>query len=47
MHTLNGSGVAVGRLAAAILENGQQEAGSIVIPRALVSYFGAERIAVP
>ena len=47
VHTLNGSVVAVGRLAAAILENGQQEDGSVVIPRALVPYFGAERIAVP
>jgi seryl-tRNA synthetase len=47
VHTLNGSGVAVGRLAAAILENNQQSDGSVVIPRALVSYFGAERIAVP
>lgn len=47
VHTLNGSGVAVGRLAAAILENGQQQDGSVVIPRALVPYFGAERIAVP
>jgi seryl-tRNA synthetase len=46
VHTLNGSGVAIGRLAAAILENGQQEDGSVVIPRALVPYFGAERIAV-
>jgi seryl-tRNA synthetase len=47
VHTLNGSGVAVGRLAAAILENNQQNDGSVVIPRALVPYFGAERIAVP
>ena len=47
VHTLNGSGVAVGRLAAAILENNQQADGSVVIPRALVPYFGAERIAVP
>ncbi len=47
VHTLNGSGVAVGRLAAAILENNQQIDGSVVIPRALVPYFGAERIAVP
>jgi seryl-tRNA synthetase len=44
VHTLNGSGVAVGRLAAAILENNQQPDGSVAIPRALVSYFGAERI---
>ncbi len=47
VHTLNGSGVAVGRLAAAIIENNQQADGSVVIPRALVPYFGAERIAVP
>ena len=47
VHTLNGSGVAVGRLAASILENNQQSDGSVVIPRALVPYFGAERIAVP
>ncbi|PIR19327.1 MAG: serine--tRNA ligase [Elusimicrobia bacterium CG11_big_fil_rev_8_21_14_0_20_64_6] len=46
VHTLNGSGVAVGRLAAAILENNQQADGSVAIPRALVPYFGAERIAV-
>ena len=46
VHTLNGSGVAVGRLAAAILENNQQADGSVVIPRALVTYFGAESIAV-
>ena len=45
VHTLNGSGVAVGRLAAAILENFQLVDGSIAIPRALVPYFGAERIA--
>jgi seryl-tRNA synthetase len=46
VHTLNGSGVAVGRLAASILENNQQADGSVVIPRALVPYFGADRIAV-
>jgi seryl-tRNA synthetase len=46
VHTLNGSGVAVGRLAAAILENFQQADGSVVLPKALVPYFGAERIAV-
>jgi len=45
VHTLNGSGVAVGRLAAAILENFQQADGSIDLPRALVPFFGAERIA--
>ncbi|MBI3565752.1 MAG: serine--tRNA ligase [Elusimicrobia bacterium] len=47
VHTLNGSGVAVGRLAAAILENFQQADGSVLIPKALVPYFGAERISVP
>jgi seryl-tRNA synthetase len=44
VHTLNGSGVAVGRLAAAILENGQQKDGSVLIPKALQPYFGAEKI---
>ncbi len=44
VHTLNGSGVAVGRLAAAVLENFQQADGSVVLPKALVPYFGAERI---
>ncbi|MCX5796872.1 MAG: serine--tRNA ligase [Elusimicrobia bacterium] len=46
-HTLNGSGVAVGRLFAAILEYCQQKDGSLLIPKALVPYFGAERIAPP
>ncbi|MBI3288484.1 MAG: serine--tRNA ligase [Elusimicrobia bacterium] len=45
VHTLNGSGVAVGRLAAAILENFQQADGSLSIPKALVPYFGSERVA--
>lgn len=47
VHTLNGSGVAVGRLAAAILENFQQADGSVALPRALVPFFGSERISVP
>jgi seryl-tRNA synthetase len=47
VHTLNGSGVAVGRLFAAILEYYQQKDGSLLIPKALVPYFGAERIAPP
>jgi seryl-tRNA synthetase len=47
VHTLNGSGVAVGRLAASILENFQQADGSVVVPKALVPYFGAERVSVP
>jgi len=40
VHTLNGSGLAVGRTWAAILENFQQEDGSIVIPGALRPYMG-------
>lgn len=40
VHTLNGSGLAVGRTLVAILENCQQEDGSIVIPRALRPYMG-------
>lgn len=44
VHTLNGSGVAVGRLAAALLENGQQADGSVALPKALVPFFGADRI---
>ncbi|MFM8545550.1 MAG: serine--tRNA ligase [Vulcanococcus sp.] len=44
VHTLNGSGLAVGRTMAALLENGQQVDGSVKLPAALVPYFGAERI---
>ena len=40
VHTLNGSGLAVGRTLLAIMENYQQEDGSIKIPEALVSYMG-------
>ncbi|MGL4800192.1 MAG: serine--tRNA ligase [Cellulosilyticaceae bacterium] len=40
VHTLNGSGLAVGRTTAAILENFQQEDGSIIIPEALRPYMG-------
>ncbi len=41
LHTLNGSGLAIGRTMAAILENGQQKDGSVKIPDALVPYFGS------
>jgi len=44
VHTLNGSGLAVGRTWVAIVENYQQSDGSVVIPEALRSYIGAERI---
>ena len=43
-HTLNGSGLAVGRTWIAIVENYQQVDGSIVIPEALRTYMGVERI---
>ena len=44
VHTLNGSGLAVGRTFAAILENFQQADGSVIIPKALRPYFGADKI---
>jgi seryl-tRNA synthetase len=44
VHTLNGSGLAVGRTWVAIVENYQQADGSVIIPEALRSYIGAERI---
>jgi seryl-tRNA synthetase len=44
VHTLNGSGLAVGRTWVAILENYQQADGSVVIPEVLRSYIGADRI---
>jgi len=40
VHTLNGSGLAIGRTVAAILENYQQEDGSVVVPNALRPYLG-------
>jgi seryl-tRNA synthetase len=39
MHTLNGSGLAVGRTLVAILENYQQEDGSVLVPKVLVPYM--------
>ncbi len=44
VHTLNGSGLAVGRTTAAILENFQNADGSVTIPAALVPYMGVEKI---
>ena len=44
VHTLNGSGVAVGRTVAAILENYQNEDGSVTIPDALVPYMGGKTV---
>ncbi len=44
VHTLNGSGLAIGRTMAAILENGQQSDGSINLPKALIPYFGSNKL---
>jgi seryl-tRNA synthetase len=44
VHTLNGSGLAIGRTWVAIMENYQQADGSVIIPEALRPYVGAERI---
>ncbi|HWI54557.1 MAG TPA: serine--tRNA ligase [Desulfobacteria bacterium] len=44
VHTLNGSGLAIGRTVAAILENYQQEDGSVLIPKVLQPYMGVEKI---
>ena len=44
VHTLNGSGLAVGRTWVAIVENYQQADGSVVIPEALRSYMGTDRL---
>ena len=46
VHTLNGSGVAVGRAMIAVLENGQQEDGSVRLPDVLHDYMKTDRIAV-
>ena len=45
VHTLNGSGLAFPRVIASILEHHQQEDGSVVVPAALSTYLGAERLA--
>ncbi len=47
VHTLNGSGLPVGRTWVAVVENYQQADGSILIPEALRSYMGVERIPAP
>ena len=44
VHTLNGSALAVGRCIIAIMENGQQKDGSILLPEVLHSYMGVEKI---
>jgi len=47
VHTLNGSGLAVGRTWIAVVENYQQADGSILVPEALRPYMGIDRIPVP
>jgi seryl-tRNA synthetase len=47
VHTLNGSGLALARVVAAILETNQQEDGSITIPDVLRPYLGREAITSP
>lgn len=47
VHTLNGSGLAIGRTVAALLENYQQADGSIVIPEVLRPYMGGKEVIAP
>ncbi|MEE4187883.1 MAG: aminoacyl--tRNA ligase-related protein, partial [Roseobacter sp.] len=42
VHTLNGSGLAVGRCLIAVLENGQRADGSVILPEALAAYLGGK-----
>lgn len=43
-HTLNATGLAVPRIIMALLENGQREDGSVVLPEALAPYMGGKRV---
>ena len=47
VHTLNGSGLAVGRTLVAVLENYQQADGSVIVPKALVPYLGGVEVLAP
>ena len=47
LHTLNGSGLAVGRCLIAVLENGQQNDGSVIIPDVLHKYMGNSSLILP
>ena len=46
LHTLNGSGLAVGRTLVAVIENGQQADGSIALPQAIAHYMGTDTISL-
>jgi seryl-tRNA synthetase len=47
VHTLNGSGLAVGRTLVAVLENGQRADGSVTVPEALRPYLGGQEVLTP
>jgi seryl-tRNA synthetase len=47
VHTLNGSGLALPRVVISILENYQQEDGSVIIPEVLRPYTGYDKIPAP
>jgi seryl-tRNA synthetase len=47
LHTLNGSGLAVGRTLVAVLENYQREDGSVAVPAALQPYLGGREVLTP
>ena len=47
VHTLNGSGLAVGRTLVAVLENYQQADGSVIVPEALRAYIGGVEVLTP
>ena len=47
VHTLNGSGLAIGRTMAALLEQGQQSDGTVLLPPVLLPYLGTDRLVPP
>lgn len=47
LHTLNGSGLAIGRTLLAVLENYQQEDGSVIVPEVLRPYMGGQEVLLP
>ena len=47
LHTLNGSGLAVGRALIAVLENGQTEDGGVILPQALGPWLGGKTQITP
>jgi seryl-tRNA synthetase len=47
VHTLNGSGLAIGRTLIAILENFQRHNGTVVLPKVLLPYMGGQEVIEP